>query len=179
LAPIAAGSGVGDCFGDNNNRTAVYDLVATFTPTDAIDTWAEVVYGYQELDRSIVGLPVLGGAAPAATGTEDPEWLAIVAGGVYSFNEKTKVAVRGEYFRDDGNYRLGHAALFGNDTDHYAGTVTLHHQLTDNLLARLEYRHDVVDVEGGGGVDNVFRKHDDNFDDQQDVGIIEVSYIFD
>ena len=59
-----------------------------------------------------------------------------------------------------------------------SGTVTLAHQLTDNLSARLEYRHDVVD--GSEGTDDeVFYKHSNNLDDQQDIGIFEVNYRFD
>ena len=55
--------------------------------------------------------------------------------------------------------------------------MTLGCALTENLTARLEYRHDLFDVNGSeGGLG--FPKHD-GFDDQQDLAIFEVAYTFD
>jgi hypothetical protein len=172
-APADGVGGGGDCFGDDNNKTSIYDLVATLSPAENIELWGEAVYGYQEVD-SLVVLP-LGRAV--SNGEEDPQWIAVALGGVYQLSEKTSVALRAEYFHDDGNFRLGHGA-FGQEADHYSGTVTLAHRLTDNLSARLEYRHDRVD--GSQGTDDaVFYKSDNSFDDQQDIGILEVNYRFD
>jgi len=168
-------AGFDRCFGDNNNRTEIYDLVATMMPAPNIDIWAEVVYGQQELDSDLKTTPTSGGAL-GLFGDEDPEWLAVVLGLVYDMDDKTKVALRAEYFEDDGNFRLGHGAL-GSSSEHYSATVTLARQVTQNLMARIEYRHDVVDGHEGTS-DKVFQASGD-LDDQQDIGILEVSYTFD
>ena len=167
----------GNCKGDNNNRTYIYDLVATLDVSDDLDLWGEVTYGYQELDTDLVAVPIDATGTVPPGGASDPEWTAVAVGAVYTVNEKTSVALRAEYFDDDGNFRLGHGAL-GEEAEHYSGTVTLRHQLTDNLLARLEYRHDYV--QGHDGTDDaVFNKHGADLDDTQDIGLLEVSYTFD
>jgi hypothetical protein len=172
------GAGVGDCFGDNNNRTQIYDLVATLSPAEHLELWGEVVYGKQKIDGDVLIIPMDATGTAPLSGSPDPEWLAVALGGVYKLNEKTSVALRAEYFHDDGNFRLGHGTSLTGEADHYSGTVTLAHRLTDNLSARLEYRHDVVD--GSEGTDDaVFFKHGGGFDDQQDIGILEVNYRFD
>jgi hypothetical protein len=175
--PGDGGTPVGDCFGDNNNRTQIYNIVGTFQAADNLKTWIDLVYGFQELDSDVVRIP-LSGQFPL-TGVEDPQWYAAALGMKYAFNEQTSIALRGEIFHDDGNFRIVHGAL-GQEADHYTGTVTLAHKVTDNLLARLEYRHDVVDTNGPGPEsDAVEFKHDGDGDDQQDFGILEVSYTFD
>jgi hypothetical protein len=69
-----------------------------------------------------------------------------------------------------------------------SATATLGYKLTDNLLARLEYRHDTFDSDGpdrspfgasDGGVVPGLSTTANSQEDQQDVGLIEVSYIFD
>ena len=171
----AGTTGILDCFGDNNNRTQIYELVATMELDDKTDLWLDAVYGYQELDSDVTF--VLGNAIPGLN-DEDPQWYAIAVGGSMELNDKTGLALRGEWCRDDGNFRIGHGVIGIGDAEHYSITGTLSHHLTDNLMARLEYRHDWVD--GHGGVDDdVFFKSDNSFDDQQDIGILEVSYTFD
>ena len=163
-----------ECFGDNNNRMQIYELVASMEVDDNTDIWLDAVYGFQELDSDVSA--VLG---VAASGIEDPQWYALAAGGTFSVDDKTDLSLRGEYFRDDGNFRIGHAPLAVGDAVHWSATGTLSHQLTDNLMARLEYRHDWVEVQGNALGEDVFFKHDGEFDDQQDIGILEVSYTFD
>ena len=174
-APAGTTGTLLDCFGDNNNRTQIYEMVATMEVDDNTDLWLDAVYGYQELDTDVAF--VLGNAIPALN-DEDPQWYAIAVGGSMDLNDKTGLALRGEYFLDDGNFRIGHGIIGVDDSTHWSLTGTLSHQLTDNLMARLEYRHDWVD---GHGVvdDNVFFKSDASDDDQQDIGILEVSYTFD
>ena len=118
-----------------------------------------------------------GSGAPSAFDNSDPEWTAVMVGGVFDINEKTSVALRGEWFNDDGNFRLGHGA-WGGEADHYSATATIAHQLTDNLTARLEYRHDRVD--GSDGTDDqVFFEGNGSFQRRQNVGLLEVNYRFD
>jgi hypothetical protein len=168
---------VGDCYGDNNNRIQVYDLVVTLSPAENLDLWGEATYGTQQIDSSLVAIPIDATGTVPIGGASDPDWFALELGAIYEFNEKSSVALRAGYFHDDGNFRLGHGTLSG-EADHYEGTVTLKHQLTDNLMARVEYRHDVVSGHRGTD-DEVFFKHDAKLDDQQDIGILEVNYSFD
>lgn len=164
--------------GDNNDRMQIYDLVAMTSPSEGMDLWLNVDYGVEEYSRDIPG--------GVTTASEDAGWFGVAAGIKMSLTEKTSLALRGEWLNDDGSSRLLGSELppppFGGveEIDMYSATVTLGHQLTDNMMARLEYRHDVFDQtgpEGAGG--NDFPKHDLERDDQQDVGLVEFTYVFD
>ena len=109
--------------------------------------------------------------------SSDPEWTAVALGAIYDVNEKTSLALRGEWFNDDGNFRLGHGT-WGGEADHYSATATLGHQLTDNLTARVEYRYDIVNGSDGTD-DSVFFNGGGSFSKRQNMGILEVNYQFD
>ncbi len=168
----------GDCFGDSSDWTYVFDLVATYTATDQLDLYGEFVYGMQEIG-SQAGLTFpFGATGPSAGVTDDPEWTAVMVGAVYDVNEKTTLALRGEWFNDDGNFRLGHGTLLTGESDHYSATATLGRQLTDNLTARAEYRYDIVNGSSGTD-DSVFFNGSGSFSKRQSMGILEVNYTFD
>ncbi|MCZ6714627.1 MAG: outer membrane beta-barrel protein, partial [Deltaproteobacteria bacterium] len=172
------GDGVlaGDCFGDNDNRAYVFDLVGTFTASDQLDLYGEFVYGMQDVgSESMLTFP-FGAVAPGGL-TSDPDWTAVMLGAIYDVNEKTTLALRGEWFKDDGNFRLGHGA-WGGTADHYSATATLGRQLTDNLTARAEYRYDIVNGSHGTD-DSVFFSGSGSFSKRQNMGILEVNYTFD
>ena len=169
-----------DCVGDNSHRTWIFDVVARVQPNDELKLWAEGNYGISDGDIGITAGPF----TPTKAAT-DAKWYALQLGGQFEINEKTYIALRGEYFRDDNGVRFGNSPT--NDTDAYEATVTLGYRLTDNLLARLEYRRDWWDadpdtspfgqqargaVAGVGTLANADTR-------TQDVGLIEVSYIFD
>lgn len=183
--PSSSG-GAGVVVGDDDDLMQIYDLVATFTPNERLDLWLNLDYGKEDFSDNAIG---------------DAQWWGVAAGFAYDISEKLSLAVRGEWFRDDGGTRLfGCSApaaapgslgpncvtpLLGSTTladeiDMTSATVTLGYHLTENLLARLEYRHDTFD---GKGRENAFGadfgKHDFEFDDQQDIGILEVNYTFD
>ena len=88
------------------------------------------------------------------------------------------LALRGEWFNDDGNFRLGHGPLLTGESDHYSATATLGRQLTDNLTARAEYRYDVVNGSSGTD-DSVFFNDGGSLSKRQSMGILEVNYTFD
>jgi len=168
----------GDCFGDSSDRTYVFDLVGTFTATDQLELWGEAVYGKQEIG-SQPGLTFPFGAVQPSGGlTDDPEWTAVAIGAIYDVNEKTSLALRGEWFNDDGNFRLGHGTTLGGESDHYSATATLGRQLTDNLTARVEYRYDMVNGSKGDS-DDVFFNGSGSLSKRQNMGILEVNYQFD
>ncbi len=60
-----------------------------------------------------------------------------------------------------------------------SATATLGYQLSDNLMARLEYRHDVFDGRGSEGLLGSDFPAGAGFDDQRDIALVEVSYVFD
>jgi hypothetical protein len=175
----------GAVIGDNNDRMQIYDLVATFSPDERTDLWLNVDYGFEEFSRDIPGGVV--------SAVEDAEWKGAALGAAYEISDKLSLALRGEWFRDDGGTRLlGCSAVptaaappcaplpQGQEIDVVSATATLGYKLTNSLLARLEYRHDHFDGRGAeDALGSDFPKHDANFDDQQDIGIVEVSYTFD
>jgi hypothetical protein len=167
--------------GDNNSTTQIYNAVARFKPTDALHFWADAVYGYQELDPRRTG-----GLFNTAAPDEDAEWYGGALGVQFDLNERTYLALRGEWLRDDGGALIGTSTL--EEIDMTSATATLGYKLTDNLLARLEYRHDTFDSDrpdrspfgasDSGPVPGLSTTANSQ-EDQQDVGLIEVSYIFD
>jgi hypothetical protein len=173
-----AGAAVG-----TNNRMQIYDLVGTLNATDQLMLWANADWATEDLDQDEIALSFPNGIPPE----DDARWYGAAVGAKFALTEQTYVAVRGEWFHDDGGTRLAGANLSSlafptsnklDDIDAYSGTVTLGHKLGENLLARLEFRHDVLDVKGGEETAG-FPKSDATVDDQQDVGIVELTYMFD
>lgn len=154
--------------GDNNDRRQIYDLVATFKPSDTLLLWANADLGYEEFSRDIPGGVI--------TAPDDGRWYGLALGAKLSLSDSTSVAVRGEMLRDFNASRL--PFFSGNDqVDATSATVTLAQQMTENLMGRLELRHDTIDPEGplgGSGLSS----HDGGNEGQQDVGIVEVVYDF-
>jgi hypothetical protein len=166
-----------------NNRMQIYDLVASFNATDQLLLWANVDYGTEDIDPDELAVSFPNGLPQE----DDAEWYGAALGVKFGITEKTYVAARGEWFHDDGGSRLSGANLSAlafpatnklDDIDAYSATVTLGHKLTENVLARVEYRHDRLDVQGGEDGAG-FPQHNAGTDDQQDVGIVELTYMFD
>lgn len=137
-----------------SSKTGVFDTVLTYTPMDNVDLLVNFDYGTasEALDSGddadwtgLSGIVTLGGAMLDA-GLED-----------WSF------ALRGEWFSDQDGYRTGVAQ------DLWEVTGTLKWQMTDNLQARLEFRHDE-------STDNVF-EDGGSMKDDQDSMILEFAYL--
>ena len=137
-----------------SSKTGVFDTVLTYTPMDNVDLLVNFDYGTasEALDSGddadwtgLSGIVTLGGAMLDA-GLED-----------WSF------ALRGEWFSDQDGYRTGDAQ------DLWEVTGTLKWQMTDNLQARLEFRHDE-------STDNVF-EDGGKMKDSQDSMILEFAYL--
>lgn len=137
-----------------SSKTGVFDTVLTYTPMDNVDLLVNFDYGTasEVLDSGddadwtgLSGIVTLGGAMLDA-GLED-----------WSF------ALRGEWFSDQDGYRTGDAQ------DLWEVTGTLKWQMTENLQARLEFRHDQ-------STDNVF-EDGGKMKDDQDSMILEFAYL--
>ena len=137
-----------------SSKTGVFDTVLTYTPMDNVDLLVNFDYGTasEALDSGddadwtgLSGIVTLGGALLDA-GLED-----------WSF------ALRGEWFSDQDGYRTGDAQ------DLWEVTGTLKWQMTDNLQARLEFRHDE-------STDDVF-EDGGSMKDDQDTMILEFAYL--
>jgi hypothetical protein len=162
-----------ECFGDTSNRTQIFEILATVEPMEKLSLWFDGVYGEQELDDDVMSaLGVLVG--DNGLNMRDPRWWAVATGAVWEFNEKTDVAVRYGWFKDQGNFRLG--GMPAGKTRYQSVTATLGYQVTENLKGRVEYRHDSVSAKGES--DSFFLKHNDSTTSNQDVGIVEFFYMF-
>lgn len=137
-----------------SSKTGVFDTVLTYTPMDNVDllvnfdygTASEVFDSGDDADwTGLSGIVTLGGAMLDA-GLAD-----------WSF------ALRGEWFSDQDGYRTGVAQ------DLWEVTGTLKWQMTENLQARLEFRHDE-------STDNVF-EDGGSMKDDQDSMILEFAYL--
>jgi hypothetical protein len=170
----------GNYIGDNNNRTQIYDLVAKFAAGPDTDLWMNVDYGFNEHEPGVLDGPFLDDKPDS-----DTEWWSFAAGIKQAINEKMSIALRGEVFKDDGGVRLGElqsvAPVPIGDVDVVTATATLAYHLTENLMARIEYRRNWWDADPDTGL--FYNENDDQSvdppEDDQDIGILEVSYIFD
>jgi hypothetical protein len=148
----------------NESRALVLDWTATVLATDALTFWWNVDWGMQD--------DVVFTTGPQAPGTDNAQWYGVAVGTQYAFNEKTTLAVRGEWFRDSDGYRM----FLGENTDAYSLTGTLGYKLTPNLLTRLEVRMDEFNTDDS--TDDVFPQGGGSADGDL-YGIVNVSYIFD
>ena len=151
--------------------------VESYTGPRAVDR-------YLEHEGDVVGPAFADPMAACLTAVdydEDPQWWGVAGGGKFAITDKVSLALRGEWFQDDGGARL--CQVIGvpfNDATYVSATATLAYELTNNLTARVEFRHDVIDTDP---IDlDPFLKSDSGAlgrEDQNDVGIIEVIYEFD
>ncbi len=169
---VALTSGtVGALHGDDDPLTQIYDVVLQFKPTDPLKLWLNADYGNTDRNNAPIG---------------SASWYGASTGASYDFTEKLFMAVRGEWFRDNNDSRFAFGpVLFGagrvDETTAISATATLGYRLTQNLMARLELRHDDVDVDASGGPDVQPFPEDDNLlggEDNDTYGIFEVSYVF-
>jgi hypothetical protein len=157
----------GNTVEDDQTISQIYDWVLHFIPNDSLDTWVNVDYGRTDFDQVSV-----------SAGKDEASWFGVATGFNYNLTEKLNFALRGEWFLDDNSSRLGGVIPGAEDITAISATGTLGYKLTDNLKARLELRHDIVDPDPDV---NAFPKHDEAVpdEDQATYGIFELSYVFD
>jgi hypothetical protein len=136
-----------------SSKTGVFDTVLTYSPMENVDLLANFDYG----------------TASEQVGGDDADWTGlsgIVTLGGGLLNESLadwSFALRGEWFSDPDGYRTG------IEQDLREVTGTFKWQMTENLQARLEFRHDWSNKDvfhDGGG-----------YSDDQDSMIVEFAYL--
>lgn len=134
---------------DNGNQRGVIDLVATIQPREELTLGLNYDYGREE---------------NAVSATQDAKWWGIAGYLRYQFTERWAQALRLEFFEDQDGTRTGTAQEL------WEVTLTNDYKLQDNLLLRLEYRHDDSDK-------NSFAR-DSGTKDTQDTVSLEMIYRF-
>ena len=110
---------IGDSDGTNGLERWVYSVVATHDLSDSLHLLLQHDQGLQEV-----------------AGGDDEEWYGLNGYVTYDINDKTSVALRGEWFADPSGARTGH------DTEFYAVTAGVNYAVTDYLKIRPEFRYD-------------------------------------
>lgn len=148
---------------DGNSKTGIFDTVLSYSPMENVDLLANFDYG-QATD-------VLTGP-----GNNDAEWIGLsgivtLGGALVSPSlEDWSLALRGEWFADDDNFRLGSDQVAeGSNINVWEFTGTLKWQMTENFQARLEYRHDEANK-------SIFEK-DSGYQSGQDTMMLEFAYL--
>lgn len=158
------------------SKTAVFDTVLTYTPMDNVDLLLNFDYGMaSDVLCGTSSFHTKNGIDACRPGDDDDaEWTAlsgiVTLGGVLLNPdlEAWSIALRGEWFSDNNDYRLG-AWQTNRNVNLWEVTGTLKWQMTEHLQARLEYRHD-------GSNRNVFADGGSMKDDQ-DTMILEFAYL--
>ncbi len=136
-----------------SSKTGVFDTVLTYSPMENVDLLANFDYG----------------TASEQVGGDDADWTGLsgivtLGGGLLDESlADWSFALRGEWFSDPDGYRTG------IEQDLREVTGTFKWQMTENLQARLEFRHDWSNKDvfhDGGG-----------YSDDQDSMIVEFAYL--
>ena len=136
-----------------SSKTGVFDTVLTYSPMDNVDLLANFDYG----------------TASEQVGGDDADWTGLsgiitLGGGLLDESlADWSFALRGEWFSDPDGYRTG------IEQDLREVTGTFKWQMTENLQARLEFRHDWSNkdvFDDGSGYSN-----------DQDSMIVEFAYL--
>lgn len=110
---------------DNRDDRTLVDIVLGYNPTDQLSLMLNYDYG-QEEDAAIEDM-------------ENGSWHGVAGYARYQFNDGYALAFRGEYFADFDGVRTGTGV---GDIRLWALTLTNEFRLYQDLIARLEYRHD-------------------------------------
>ena len=142
---------------DNSNKSGLFDLVATFDPSDELSLWANFDYVWDD-----------------GSGDEDSSW-GIAGAGRLALNDSTGISARAEYvdMNDDHSYAFAET---------WSLTGTVDHMLVDNLMLRAEVRFDQSRArKTGSGTDtNEFPQKDghNGLSRNQTVLLAELVYTF-
>ena len=136
-----------------SSKSGVFDTVLTYSPMENVDLLANFDYG----------------TASEQVGGDDADWTGLsgivtLGGGLLDESlADWSFALRGEWFSDPDGYRTG------IEQDLREVTGTFKWQMTENLQARLEFRHDWSNkdvFDDGSG-----------YSDDQDSMIVEFAYL--
>jgi hypothetical protein len=139
LSMYFAGS-YGPELSDNNTaQRGVVTANIVYTATDQLTFVLDGVYG-NESDR----LTSRQSDKDPAALIRHADWYGGVAYAIVQFTDELSLALRGEIFDDPDGVRTGIGGLRGKAPGGtlWGVTPTISYRLTDNILARVEYRHD-------------------------------------
>lgn len=108
--------------GSNNEFRSIWDFVFDLTVTNDLSLQMNLDYGTEE---------------ETAPGGADAEWFGIAGIARYQVNKWFAMNVRMEFFKDNAGVRAGTL-----DQDLWEITLTPEFQIRDNMIVRVEYRHD-------------------------------------
>ncbi len=140
------------------------DVVATFTPIEKLTLVANLDLGWQQ-DVDMIN-PVTDEQFE-----EDVFWWGVAGYIIYDVSEIVRLVLRGEYFDDKDGFRTGTAQKLWEITPTLQLRPFARHSPFDNLLLRLEYRHDQSN-------EDVFVDDDGGLKKTQDTVAIELLYYF-
>jgi len=110
--------------GSNNEFRSIWDFVFDMTVTDDLSLQMNVDYGTEE---------------ETAPGGADAEWFGVAVIARYEINKWFTMNTRVEYFKDHSDVRID-AGVFGQNLWEF--TLTPEFKVRDNMIVRVEYRHD-------------------------------------
>jgi hypothetical protein len=124
-----------DRFNDNSNKDGLFDVVATFDPSDTLSLWFNGDYAWEK-------------------GSGRSGW-GLAAAGRQALGDKTGISVRAEYANEQGLnesfFGLGDGSCQGGTAclaELWGLTGTVDHELVENLVLRGEVRYDQVNIRG-------------------------------
>ena len=142
--------------GVDNGPVVVYDIWGNWNPTfvkdNALLLGFNVDFGYNGASGTpalptITTPGILAGATPGLN--DSNTWWGTALYAQYKFNKVFSLAGRLEYLHEDAGVFQKFAG--SGNTDDYSGTLTASFNIWDNLLTRIEYRHDELDLGAPGG----------------------------
>lgn len=160
----------GEVAGFDGDESGLVNLVAKWTPSDRFGMYLNGDFGWMNEPQ----------------GTDlDPYGWGISLAGRYGITERTGIALRGDFVRDEDGFLLFNGRFGGlNNVNNpaeidqvWSVTGTIDHLLTDNLMVRAEARWDFVDIDPGPS--DVFHENNDYYsEDDQITLFLEVVYNF-
>ena len=109
--------------GTNNRNRNLYDTTLLLTPSDKFNAYLNYDYGDQ-----------------AVTGAGHQHWTGFAAAARYKINKHFAISPRAEYYNDSTGFTTGVPQKL------HEITMTGEYAMIDNILARVEYRHDGSNV---------------------------------
>lgn len=145
--------------GIDNGPMFVYDIWGNWSPTFVKDSALLLGFNADFGHNGASGYPS-GYDYPGEPGLSDSNtWWGVALYAQYKFTKVFSLAGRLEYLHEDGAYFPKFASTYDPSTggygaaDDWSGTLTASFNIWDNLLTRIEYRHD--EISGGIQQDEV------------------------
>lgn len=133
-------------------------IVGSVTPMEGLTFTADLDFGWEQ-DAIVAGVE------------DDAFWWGIAGYVTYDVNEMVSLALRGEYFDDSDGTRTGIDQSLWEITPTIAVRPFPNHGALDDLVLRLEYRHDQSN-------EDAFEDSDGTLKDTQDTIALQLYYTF-